>query len=74
MRTIAVTIVTLVAALALPPAAAAARLEAVPSARQQFRVLLFTRTTGFRHESIPAGRAAIKRLGRRHGFGVNVTG
>ena len=73
MRTIALTLVALAAALALPPGAAAARPEAVPSARHPFRVLLFTRTTGFRHPSIPAGTAAIERLGRRHGFGVDVT-
>ena len=31
-----------------------------------FRVLVFTKTTGFRHDSIPAGVAAIRRLGSRH--------
>ena len=40
----------------------------------RFRALVFSRTTGFRHDSIPAGIAAIKKLGtrpplpgRRHG-------
>jgi type 1 glutamine amidotransferase len=37
------------------------------------RVLVFTRTAGFRHRSIEDGVAAIRRLGRRHGFGVDDT-
>ncbi|GAB4214382.1 MAG: hypothetical protein OHK0022_52830 [Roseiflexaceae bacterium] len=35
-----------------------------------FDVLVFTRTLGFRHDSIPDGIAAVQALGRRHGFGV----
>jgi type 1 glutamine amidotransferase len=37
------------------------------------RVLVFTRTTGFRHESIPAGVAAVEALGTRFGFAVEHT-
>jgi type 1 glutamine amidotransferase len=37
------------------------------------RILLFTRTTAFRHASIPAGVAAIRELGARHGFDVDAT-
>jgi type 1 glutamine amidotransferase len=37
----------------------------------RFRVLVFTRTAGFRHRSIPDGVAAIRRLGRGHGFAVD---
>jgi type 1 glutamine amidotransferase len=37
------------------------------------RVLVFSKTTGFRHDSIPAGVAAIRSLGRRHGFRVDHT-
>jgi type 1 glutamine amidotransferase len=37
------------------------------------RVLVFTKTTGFRHDSIPAGVAAIRRLGRAHDFSVDTT-
>ena len=37
------------------------------------RVLVFTKTTGFRHDSIPVGVATIRRLGREHGFGVDQT-
>ncbi|HEV3464442.1 MAG TPA: ThuA domain-containing protein [Actinomycetota bacterium] len=36
-----------------------------------FRVLVFTRTAGFRHRSISDGVAAIRRLGRSHGFAVD---
>jgi type 1 glutamine amidotransferase len=38
-----------------------------------FRALVFTKTTGFRHDSIPAGVTAIKRLASRHGFRVDTT-
>jgi type 1 glutamine amidotransferase len=38
-----------------------------------FRVLVFTRTAGFRHASITDGVAAIRRLGREHGFAVDDT-
>jgi type 1 glutamine amidotransferase len=38
------------------------------------RVLVLTRTAGFRHASIPAGVAAIRRLGDRDGFAVDATG
>ncbi|MEV0395909.1 ThuA domain-containing protein [Polymorphospora rubra] len=37
------------------------------------RILVYSRTTGFRHESIPAGVAALTALGRRHGFEVVAT-
>ncbi|MDV6011313.1 ThuA domain-containing protein [Haloechinothrix sp. LS1_15] len=39
----------------------------------RFRVLVFSRTTGFRHASIPDGIAAIEELGAEHGFGVDAT-
>ncbi|MFD0745029.1 ThuA domain-containing protein [Phytohabitans flavus] len=38
-----------------------------------YRVMLFSKTTGFRHDSIPAGVAAIERLGEQHGFAVDAT-
>ena len=38
-----------------------------------FRALVFTKTTGFRHDSIPSGVAAIKRLASRHAFRVDTT-
>jgi type 1 glutamine amidotransferase len=50
-------------ALALPPAAAA----------QGFRVLVFSKTVGFRHDSIPAGIALVHSLGAANGFAVEAT-
>src|SRR5262249_37052813 len=38
-----------------------------------FAVLVFTKTTGFRHDSIPAGIAAIQAMGRAHRFTVDAT-
>jgi type 1 glutamine amidotransferase len=38
-----------------------------------YRVLVFTRTTGFRHASIPAGVAAVRQLGAADGFTVTAT-
>ncbi|MEY2426808.1 MAG: cytochrome c, partial [Actinomycetota bacterium] len=40
---------------------------------KRFRVLVFSKTTGFRHDSIPAGIAAIKKLGVDHGFQVDAS-
>jgi type 1 glutamine amidotransferase len=37
------------------------------------RVLVFSKTAGFRHQSIPVGVAALKALGRQHKFGVDAT-
>lgn len=42
-------------------------------AEQTFKVLVFSKTAGFRHDSIPDGIAAIKKLGEKHGFGVEAT-
>lgn len=38
-----------------------------------FRVLVFSRTVGYRHDSIPDGVAAIQELGAAHGFQVTTT-
>lgn len=51
----------LLALLAAVPASAA------PEAAQ---VLVFTRTAGFRHDSIPAGVAMLRELAAQHGFAV----
>src|SRR5918997_213284 len=40
---------------------------------QQFSVLVFSKTAGFRHDSIPAGIAAIQQLGADNGFTVVAT-
>lgn len=37
------------------------------------RVLVFSRTKGFRHASIPFGKAAIMKLGQENGFAVDTT-
>jgi type 1 glutamine amidotransferase len=37
------------------------------------RVLVFSRTAAFRHQSIPSGIAAVRVLGERHGFTVEAT-
>ena len=41
--------------------------------RAGFAVLVFSRTTGYRHASIRDGTAAIRRLGAEHGFAVDAT-
>lgn len=41
--------------------------------KEPFRVLVFSYTTGFRHDSIPNGIAAVEKLGREHGFSVDKT-
>ena len=37
------------------------------------RMLTYTRTTGYRHDSIPAGVGALRNLGRQHHFEVVAT-
>jgi uncharacterized protein len=55
-------------ALCLAIAGSPAPLEA-----QAERVLVFTKTAGFRHESIPAAVAALRGLAERHGLAVDHT-
>ena len=57
------TLALLVAAVAVPTATRA----------QNTRVLVFSKTAGFRHSSIGAGRAAIRKLGAENGFDVDTT-
>ncbi|MFD5078707.1 ThuA domain-containing protein [Streptomyces sp. NPDC058371] len=38
-----------------------------------FNVLVYTRTTGYRHDSIPDAVAAVRSLGAAHGFGVDAS-
>ena len=47
---------------------AAAPVPAVPK-----RILIFSKTKGFKHASIPAGIAAIQKLGRENNFWVDTT-
>jgi cytochrome c len=53
-----------------PSAAGTSR---APHVATPFRVLVFSRTLGFRHDSIPAGIAAIEGLGREHRFAVDAS-
>ena len=50
--------------------ASACTLAAAPAGS---RVLVFSRTKGFRHASIPDGIAAVQALGTAHGFAVEAT-
>jgi type 1 glutamine amidotransferase len=43
------------------------------SRQAAYRIRVFTRTTGFRHDSIPDAVAALRALGAEHGFGVDQT-
>jgi cytochrome c len=61
----------LLAACAIAGAATASNGAAETEPR--FAVLVFSKTTGYRHDSIPQGIAAIKALGADHGFAVDST-
>ena len=41
--------------------------------KQDAKVLVFSKTNGFRHESIPDGIRAIQQLGQQHGFTVETS-
>ena len=41
-----------------------------PPSENSFDVLVFSKTEGFRHASIPNGIAALREMGKEHGFGV----
>ncbi|HVY32662.1 MAG TPA: ThuA domain-containing protein [Polyangiaceae bacterium] len=47
--------------------------ELVPTPAGAPSVLVFTRTSGFRHDSIPAGLQALTTLAQQHGFGLSNT-
>lgn len=67
-------LLTALAGLALLAACAApAPSVSGPSAPGGPRVLVFTRTAGFRHSSIPVGVAALRELGVAGGFAVDGT-
>ena len=56
--------------MASVPASAA---PTAAAADTPFKALVFSKTTGFRHDSIPDGIAAIQKLGQDHGFAVDAT-
>jgi type 1 glutamine amidotransferase len=64
---------TLIAVLVLVALVATVAASSPGQAAPRFRVLVFTKTTGFRHDSIPAGIATIRRLGREDRFAVDQT-
>ena len=41
--------------------------------REEKRILVFSKTTGYRHESIEDGKAALQKLGKENGFEVDTT-
>jgi type 1 glutamine amidotransferase len=47
--------------------------ELVAATPGQPSILVFSKTAGFRHESIPAGVAALRELATEHGFGLSET-
>ena len=53
--------------------AAAASTGSSASGHTEFRALVFSKTAAFRHDSIPAGVAAIRQLGAQHHFTVDAT-
>ena len=64
LRRLAVVLAVLVSAVVAPAPA-----EAAPVTK----VLVFSKTAGFRHSSIPNGIAAIQQLGAQNGFTVTAT-
>jgi cytochrome c len=48
-------------------------LPSVAAAAPKFKVLVFSKTAGFRHDSIPTGIARIEQLGRANNFAVDAT-
>ena len=58
-----VTLVLLLASVCVP----------VATRSQESRVLVFSKTAGFRHSSIGVGLAAIRKLGQENGFSVDAT-
>jgi type 1 glutamine amidotransferase len=67
------TAASLLGLAACGPAVARAPDAAPGGGAPAFRVLVFSRTLGFRHDSIPDGIAAVEALGRAHGFAVDAT-
>ncbi|MEV0200439.1 ThuA domain-containing protein [Nonomuraea sp. NPDC050691] len=60
------------AAVALTVATATV-ISAVPAQAAAFKVLVFSKTAGFRHDSIPSGIQAVRDLGAANDFAVDAT-
>ncbi|MEV0354393.1 ThuA domain-containing protein, partial [Nonomuraea sp. NPDC050680] len=54
-------------------AAAATLIPAIPAQAAAFKVLVFSKTAGFRHDSIPSGIQAVRDLGAANDFAVDAT-
>jgi len=67
------TAVMVAAGLASPAGPAAATSTGSADGHPRFSALVFSKTAAFRHDSIPAGVAAIQQLGARHHFSVDAT-
>src|SRR5690606_5852547 len=67
------TIATAVSATAAPAGPVQAAPVVAAADTDPFDVLVFSKTGGFRHGSIPAGIAAIQQLGEENGFEVTAT-
>ncbi|OEV04153.1 ThuA domain-containing protein [Streptomyces oceani] len=69
----------LLGAMAVPGQTASASAESAPpgggpvAATEDPRILVFSKTEGFRHDSIPDGITALTELGDEHGFTVDAT-
>ena len=62
-----------ISALLLGIFSAACKPDAPPAPPGATRVLVFSKTAGYRHESIEAGKAALMRLGAANNFAVDTT-
>jgi len=67
------TAVLLITGCVAGQAAAPARRAPASAAYATFKVLVFSKTTGFRHDSIPVGIQAIRDLGAANNFTVDAT-
>ena len=63
----------MIASVVLGTLAAAADSSLGVRSSQRFAVLVFSKTLGFRHDSIPDGSIALRELGAQYGFAVDAT-
>jgi PKD repeat protein/glucose/arabinose dehydrogenase/type 1 glutamine amidotransferase len=66
-------ITALAVSLLLAAAVVAVQAPAAAAVDEPFKALVFSKTAGFRHDSIPDGIAAIHQLGTEHNFAVDAT-
>jgi uncharacterized protein len=73
MRTRALAVLTCAASVAAMMAVVVGPAGTPAAAAPLTKVLVFSKTAGFRHDSIPSGIAAIRQLGTANGFSVTAT-